>query len=144
MDPITISGIFGIGGKLIDKLFPNPEDKAKAQLELLRLQQSGEGGGPRRTNAVLGRAARGASSLAPLPAPTARPAPLTRGSRQQTPGSTRRQAPFGQTPHLDGWRSQDTQLAQSGQDWRGPDDPRDREGPVTRRRWLALPVLCQR
>ena len=42
MDPITISGIFGIGGKLIDKLFPNPEDKAKAQLELLRLQQSGE------------------------------------------------------------------------------------------------------
>ena len=42
MDPITISGLFGIGGKLIDKLFPNPEDKAKAQLELLRLQQSGE------------------------------------------------------------------------------------------------------
>ena len=42
MDPITISGIFGIGGKLIDKLFPNPDDKAKAQLELLRLQQSGE------------------------------------------------------------------------------------------------------
>lgn len=42
MDPITISGLFGIGGKLIDKLFPNPEDRAKAQLELLRLQQSGE------------------------------------------------------------------------------------------------------
>lgn len=42
MDPITISGIFGIGGKLIDKLFPNPEDKARAQLELLRLQKSGE------------------------------------------------------------------------------------------------------
>ena len=42
MDPLTISGIFGIGGKLIDKLFPNPEDKARAQLELLRLQQSGE------------------------------------------------------------------------------------------------------
>jgi len=42
MDPLTIGGIFNIGGKLIDKLFPNPEDKAKAQLELLRLQQSGE------------------------------------------------------------------------------------------------------
>lgn len=42
MDPITISGIFSIGGKLIDKLFPNPEEKAKAQLELLRLQQAGE------------------------------------------------------------------------------------------------------
>lgn len=42
MDPITISGILGIGGKLIDKLFPDPTERAKAQLELLRLQQSGE------------------------------------------------------------------------------------------------------
>ncbi len=42
MDPITISGILGIGGKLIDKLFPDPTEKAKAQLELMRLQQSGE------------------------------------------------------------------------------------------------------
>jgi hypothetical protein len=42
MDPLTIGGIFNIGGKLIDKLFPNPEDRDKAQLELLRLQQSGE------------------------------------------------------------------------------------------------------
>ena len=42
MDPITIGGLFSIGGKLIDKLFPDPEDKARAQLELLRLQQSGE------------------------------------------------------------------------------------------------------
>lgn len=42
MDPITLGGIFSIGSKLIDKLFPNPEDKAKAQLELLRLQQTGE------------------------------------------------------------------------------------------------------
>jgi Holin of 3TMs, for gene-transfer release len=42
MDPITIGSIFSIGGKLIDKLFPDPTEKAKAQLELLRLQQSGE------------------------------------------------------------------------------------------------------
>lgn len=42
MDPITLGGIFNIGGKLIDKLFPDPEQKAKAQLELLKLQQSGE------------------------------------------------------------------------------------------------------
>ena len=42
IDPITIGGLFSIGGKLIDKLFPDPEDKARAQLELLRLQQSGE------------------------------------------------------------------------------------------------------
>ena len=42
MDPITISGIFSIGTKLIDKLFTDPEQKAKAQLELLRMQQSGD------------------------------------------------------------------------------------------------------
>lgn len=42
MDPITLSSIFTIGGKLIDKLFPDPEQKAKAQLELLRMQQAGE------------------------------------------------------------------------------------------------------
>jgi len=42
MEPITISRIFAIGGKLIDKLFPDPEQKARAQLELLKLQQDGE------------------------------------------------------------------------------------------------------
>lgn len=42
MDPLTISGLFGIGGKLIDKIFPDPEQKAKAQLELLKMEQSGE------------------------------------------------------------------------------------------------------
>lgn len=42
IDPITISGIFNIGSKLLDKFFPNPEEKAKAQFELLRMQQAGE------------------------------------------------------------------------------------------------------
>jgi hypothetical protein len=42
IDPITISGIFGIGSKIIDKLFPDPEQKAKAQIELLAMQQRGE------------------------------------------------------------------------------------------------------
>lgn len=42
MDPITLSSIFAIGGKLIDKLFPDPEQKAKAQLELQTLVQRGE------------------------------------------------------------------------------------------------------
>jgi len=42
MDPITLSGIFSIGAKLIDKIFPDPEQKAKAQLELLKMQQSGD------------------------------------------------------------------------------------------------------
>lgn len=42
MDPITIGSIFTIGAKIIDKLFPDPEQKAKAQLELLTMQQNGE------------------------------------------------------------------------------------------------------
>ncbi|HRH21294.1 MAG TPA: holin family protein [Brevundimonas sp.] len=42
MDPMIISGIFAVGGKLIDKLFPDPEQREKARLELLRLEQSGE------------------------------------------------------------------------------------------------------
>lgn len=42
MDPITLTSIFAIGGKLIDKLFPDPEQRAKAQLELLQMQQTGE------------------------------------------------------------------------------------------------------
>ena len=42
MDPITISSIFAIGTKLVDKLFPDPEQRAKAQLELLKMQNDGE------------------------------------------------------------------------------------------------------
>ena len=42
MDPITLSSIFGIGSKLIDKLFPDPAEKAKAQLEFLKMQQQGD------------------------------------------------------------------------------------------------------
>lgn len=34
--------ILDVGMKLVDKFFPNPEDKAKAQLELLQMQQNGE------------------------------------------------------------------------------------------------------
>lgn len=42
MDPITIGSIFSIGSKIIDKLFPDPAQKAQAQLELVKMQQSGE------------------------------------------------------------------------------------------------------
>lgn len=35
-------GVLAIGGKLIDRLIPDPTQKAQAQLELLRLQQNGE------------------------------------------------------------------------------------------------------
>lgn len=40
MFPIT--AILDVGMKLVDKFFPNPEEKAKAQLELLQMQQNGE------------------------------------------------------------------------------------------------------
>ena len=40
MFPMT--ELLGIGGKLIDKLIPDPEAKAKAQLELAKLAQEGE------------------------------------------------------------------------------------------------------
>lgn len=40
MDPITL--ILGVGSKLIDKFFQDPEQKAKAQIELLQMQQNGE------------------------------------------------------------------------------------------------------
>ena len=37
-----IADIVGVGLKLIDKFFPDPEQKAKAQLELMKMQQDGE------------------------------------------------------------------------------------------------------
>ena len=40
MFPLT--ALLDVGGKLIDKLIPDPEAKAKAQLELAQLAQSGE------------------------------------------------------------------------------------------------------
>lgn len=40
LDPI--SAALDIGGKLIDRLWPDPASKAQAQLELVKLQQTGE------------------------------------------------------------------------------------------------------
>jgi len=37
-----LDAILGIGGKLIDKLIPDPEAKAKAQLELAQMAQNGD------------------------------------------------------------------------------------------------------
>jgi hypothetical protein len=37
-----IDSILSVGMKLVDKFFPDPEQKAKAQLELLQMQQNGE------------------------------------------------------------------------------------------------------
>ena len=40
LDPITEA--LSVGGKLIDRLWPDPEQKAQAQLALLELAQKGE------------------------------------------------------------------------------------------------------
>ena len=39
-EPVT--AVLEIGGKLLDKLIPDPEAKARAQLELLKAHQAGE------------------------------------------------------------------------------------------------------
>lgn len=39
---MLLDGLLNIGGKLIDKLIPDPEAKARAQLELATLAQTGE------------------------------------------------------------------------------------------------------
>lgn len=40
LDPVT--AMLDIGGKVIDRLFPDPAQAATAKLELIRLQQTGE------------------------------------------------------------------------------------------------------
>ena len=42
MNPLLIGGILDIGGKLLDKFFPDPEERARKQFELLQMQQTGE------------------------------------------------------------------------------------------------------
>lgn len=43
MTPIDpISAVIGIGGKLIDRLWPDPEQRAQAQIALMELAQKGE------------------------------------------------------------------------------------------------------
>ena len=39
---IGLDALLSVGGKLIDKLIPDPEQKAKAQLELAKMAQEGE------------------------------------------------------------------------------------------------------
>lgn len=39
---IGLDALISVGGKLIDKLIPDPEAKAKAQLDLARMAQDGE------------------------------------------------------------------------------------------------------
>jgi len=42
MNPLLLGGIIDVGKKLIGNLFPDPEERAKAELQLQLLQQNGE------------------------------------------------------------------------------------------------------
>ena len=37
-----VSSIFDIGGKILDKFFPDPAERARKEIELLQMQQTGE------------------------------------------------------------------------------------------------------
>lgn len=42
MNPLLLGGLFDLANKVFDKIFPDPESKLKAQMEMLKLQQTGE------------------------------------------------------------------------------------------------------
>ena len=42
LDTLLTGGLFDFAGKILDKVFPDPEARAKAQVELLTMQQKGE------------------------------------------------------------------------------------------------------
>ena len=42
MNPLLIGGVMDVGNRLINKWFPDPEQKAKAQMELFQMQAQGE------------------------------------------------------------------------------------------------------
>jgi hypothetical protein len=40
--PAVVAGLFSVGERMIERLFPDPEQKAKAQRELAKMEQEGE------------------------------------------------------------------------------------------------------
>ena len=42
MNPLFLGPVLNLGGKIIERLFPDPTAKAAAELELLKLTQAGE------------------------------------------------------------------------------------------------------
>jgi hypothetical protein len=42
MNPLLLSGLFDVGKSLIARFFPDPAQAAAAQMELVKMQQSGE------------------------------------------------------------------------------------------------------
>ena len=42
MEPLTITGLVSIGAKLIDKMFPDPAERDRAKLELMKMEREGD------------------------------------------------------------------------------------------------------
>lgn len=42
MNPLLLGPLFDLGGKIIERLFPDPAAKAAAELELLKIAQAGD------------------------------------------------------------------------------------------------------
>jgi len=42
MNPLLLGPLFDLGGKIIDRMFPDPSAKAAAELELLKIAQAGD------------------------------------------------------------------------------------------------------
>lgn len=42
MNPLLLGPVFELGGKIIDRLFPDPAQKAAAEFELLKMTQGGD------------------------------------------------------------------------------------------------------
>lgn len=42
MNPLLLGPVFELGGKIIDRLFPDPAQKAAAEMELLKMTQAGD------------------------------------------------------------------------------------------------------
>lgn len=42
MNPLLLGPLFDLGGKIIERMFPDPAAKAAAEMELLKIAQAGE------------------------------------------------------------------------------------------------------
>lgn len=41
MNPLLLPGLFDIAGKMLDRFFPDPTERAKAEMEMIKMQQDG-------------------------------------------------------------------------------------------------------
>lgn len=41
MNPLLLGGLFDMAGKMLDRFFPDPTERAKAEMEVLKMQQDG-------------------------------------------------------------------------------------------------------